>query len=196
MRVAGLLLAAGGGTRFGGPKALAVVEGQLLVERGAAVLTAGGCEPVFVVLGAGAAEVAARAAFSGAVELVVAEDWELGLGASLRAGLTSLPAEVDACAVVLVDQPLLSSAAVGRVVAAGCQGQVARPAIATYREVPGHPVLLPRSVWDEVLATAVGDSGAREWLRIHADRVLRIACDGLGSPRDVDTAGELEGLKP
>jgi nicotine blue oxidoreductase len=74
--VAGLLLAAGSGTRFGQPKALVELDGELLVTRAARLLADGGCAPVVVVLGACAADV------QGAVRLpsvVVADDWETGM---------------------------------------------------------------------------------------------------------------------
>ncbi len=65
MTVAGLVLAAGGGSRLGRPKALVRYGGQLLVERAARLLADGGCTPVCAVLGARAAEVRATAALPG-----------------------------------------------------------------------------------------------------------------------------------
>ncbi len=58
---AGLVLAAGGGRRYGGPKALVHHEGSLLVERAVRTVRDAGCAPVVVVLGAAAAEVRASA---------------------------------------------------------------------------------------------------------------------------------------
>jgi len=50
--VAGVLLAAGQGSRFGRPKALVELDGQTLAERGVATLLAGGADPILVVTGA------------------------------------------------------------------------------------------------------------------------------------------------
>ncbi|WP_078843798.1 NTP transferase domain-containing protein [Streptomyces albus] len=89
-RVAGLLLAAGGGRRLGGrPKALLPHRRRPLVEHAARALRDGGCEPVHVVLGAAEEEVRARAELPGCV-LVGNPQWEAGMGSSLRAGLASL----------------------------------------------------------------------------------------------------------
>src|SRR5919199_3552990 len=86
--VAGLVLAAGGGRRYGMPKALVEYEGSLLVER--AVRTASSvCDPVLVVLGAGAVEVRERADLGGATVLVN-RDWATGMASSLRTGLDGL----------------------------------------------------------------------------------------------------------
>src|SRR5262249_57149249 len=50
--VAGVLLAAGEGSRLGRPKALVEIGGQTLAERGVALLRDGGAAPVVVVTGA------------------------------------------------------------------------------------------------------------------------------------------------
>lgn len=190
-RVAGLLLAAGAGRRFGGPKALVELDGELLVERGARLLAEGGCDPVLVVLGAAAAEVQARASLP---EVLVAPDWETGMGASLRAGLQALEhREVDACVVALADQPRIGVEAVARLRAAFAAGAVA--AVATYDGAPRNPVLLARSTWSEVAATAVGDTGARSWLRANAGLVVGVPCDGTGTALDVDTPADLAHLE-
>jgi molybdopterin-guanine dinucleotide biosynthesis protein A len=103
--VAGLLLAAGGGRRYGQPKALVVRDGRLAVERALDVLRDGGCDPLAVVLGAAAGEVRARADLAQATA-VDNPDWATGMGSSLRVGLAALDA-VDAVAalVMLVDTP-------------------------------------------------------------------------------------------
>ena len=190
--VAGLLLAAGSGSRFGGPKALVVLDGELLVERGARLLREGGCDPVLVVLGAQADRVRARAQLPASV---VVADWETGMGASLRAGLAALgQGEAGACVVALADQPLVGSGAVQRLRAAWRDGAVA--AVATYAGAPRNPVLLDRSVWADVAASARGDAGARTWLRAHPEQVVPVACDDTGSAFDVDTPDDLARIRP
>jgi nicotine blue oxidoreductase len=191
VRVAGLLLAAGAGTRFGGPKALVELDGRTLVERGAQLLAEGGCDPVVVVLGAAAGQVRDAVPLPDAV---VAPDWESGMGASLRAGLEELERrDVDACVVALADQPLVGPEAVARLLAAHAGG--AQAAVATYDGRPRNPVLLDRSTWAEVAAAATGDAGARHWLRAHPDRVEGVPCDGTGTPYDIDTPEDLAHLE-
>src|SRR6476619_3324662 len=112
---AGLVLAAGGGRRYGGPKALVRHEGSLLVERAGRTVRDAGCAPIVVVLGAAAAEVRATAQL-GQVSLVENEGWKSGMGSSLRVGLEALTAtDADAAIVLLVDTPGVTSAAVRRV---------------------------------------------------------------------------------
>jgi CTP:molybdopterin cytidylyltransferase MocA len=185
MSVAGLLLAAGAGRRFGGPKALVRLDGETFVERGVRLLHDGGCAPVLVVLGAAAHEVRPLVREA---DVTVAEDWAQGMGASLRAGLAALePTGAGACVVALADQPLVGAEAVRRLRAAGNVDA----AVATYGGRPRNPVLLSRRVWAAVAAAAAGDTGARGWLRAHPDRVTQVPCDGTGSPVDVDTPDDL-----
>jgi nicotine blue oxidoreductase len=186
--VAGLVLAAGAGRRFGGPKALAEHDGGLLVDRAVGVLAAGGCSPIVVVLGAEADAVQRRAALTGAV-VVVNEGWAEGMGSSLRAGLAALAGtEAGAALVLLVDQPGITPAAVARVAAAGAAGPGVL-ATATYAGKRGHPVLLGREHWVGVAALAVGDTGARPYLAGRA--VTPVACDDIADGRDADTPAEL-----
>ncbi|WP_246150676.1 nucleotidyltransferase family protein [Streptomyces qinzhouensis] len=194
MAVAGLVLAAGGGRRLGGrPKALLRHRGRPLVEHAVSALRSGGCGPVHVVLGAGSERVGAEADLTGGVP-VVNPDWAQGMGSSLRAGLDSLTAGgADAVLVVLVDQPGIGAAAVRRVRAAGG----ARDALvsAVYGGERGHPVLFGADRWPEIARTAVGDRGARAYLRAHAAEVTLVECGDVAEPYDIDTAADLSRLE-
>ncbi|MEQ4208104.1 nucleotidyltransferase family protein [Actinopolymorpha sp. B9G3] len=191
--VAGLLLAAGEGARFGRPKALVEFGGQLLVERGLRLLTAGGCAPVHVVLGAAYDEILATADLADATTVVRNDAWPTGLGSSLRAGLASMPPDVGAVVIALVDQPLVTATAVERLRAAYAAGAVA--AVATYGEHPRHPVLLARAVWKDIAELATGDAGARGFLRSRPDLVTKVPCDDVGSAADIDTPDDLATLR-
>jgi nicotine blue oxidoreductase len=191
--VAAIVLAAGAGTRFGGPKALLEFDGELLVERAVRLAGEAGCDPVLVVVGAAAEQVRESADLSD-VEVVVAADWETGMSASLRAGLGAVAASSAGAAVVLlVDQPLVGIAAIERLRAAWVGGAVA--AVATYDGRPRNPVLFDRSTWVEVSAAASGDVGARPWLQANRERVAQVECRDTGSPADIDTPADLDALR-
>ena len=182
--VAGLVLAAGGGRRYGMPKALVEHEGSLLVERAVRTATAV-CDPVLVVLGASAVEVWQRADLTGATVLAN-RDWETGMASSLRTGLDGLrgwPGRVDAVLVQLVDMPGMTPAALGRLAEHAAPDVLA---VATYDGVRGHPVLLGRDHWAGVAGTATGDEGARAYLAAHAGEVTEVDCSGLADPTDLD----------
>lgn len=200
--VAGLLLAAGAGRRYGMPKALVDDGGWL--RRSVAALADGGCDPVLVVLGAAAKQ--AGAMLPENVRTVIAPDWEEGMGASLRAGLAALArpdavkgtstaseaakvpftaADTEAALIHLVDLPDVGAAVVRRLIGHARPDAVAR---AAFDGRHGHPVLLGRDHWDSVVAEATGDRGARDWLAGRSDLVL-VDCGDLATGTDVDRAG-------
>jgi nicotine blue oxidoreductase len=181
-RVAGVLLAAGQGSRLGMPKALVELGGRRLVDRAADLLRDGGTCPVVVVTGAAPVTVPGAAG-------VPNPDWRAGMGSSLAAGLAALPEDCAAAVVALVDQPLIGPEVIQRLLAAHRAG--ADLAVAAYRGRARNPVLLARGHWAGVLAAADGDTGARPYLRAHPDLVTLVECADIGRPDDVDTPGDL-----
>jgi nicotine blue oxidoreductase len=193
--VAGVLLAAGQGSRFGRPKALVELDGRTLAERGVTMLRAGGADPVLVVTGAVQVDLSpdqqARTVYNG--------EWRTGMGSSLRAALRALTEleagqeagqEVGAAVVALADQPLVGAEAVGRLIAAYRSG--AGVAVAAYGGKPRNPVLLAREYWPEVIAAASGDQGARAFLHARPELVTLVECGDTGRPDDIDTPADLE----
>jgi len=192
--VAGLILAAGAGRRMGGPKALLRdPRGVPYVDRAVGAVLDGGCDSATVVLGAAADDVRALLDEAGwtddpAVDLVLAEDWEQGMGASLRAGLTALSSrDATSALVTLVDLPDVDATVLRRVVAEGSGASTL--VRATYHDSPGHPVLIGREHYAGVLATARGDSGARSYLESHG--VVACECGDLATGRDLDRPEDL-----
>ena len=181
-RVAGVVLAAGAGTRAGGPKALRRdADGVPWLARAVAALRGGGCDGIRVVLGADAGN--ARALVPDGVEVVVAAEWADGLSASFRAGLDGLDA--DAAVVTLVDLHGLPAEAVSRILAAPVDAGTLRRA--TYAGRPGHPVLLGRDHWAGAVASAVGDRGAGRYLKAQDAELVELS--GLWDGADDDGPG-------
>jgi CTP:molybdopterin cytidylyltransferase MocA len=189
----GLLLAAGAGRRMGGPKALVRTSPghPTLLETAVDRLRSAGLDRVVVVVGAAAAQVSPLAAAAGA-EVVVATDWDEGMGASLRAGLRHLVTapDVDAVLVTLVDLPDVGPEVHRRVL--GAVGGPPRSALAraTFDGRPGHPVHLGREHWAAVLGSARGDRGARDHLAAH--ETLAVECGDLATGEDADTPEALD----
>jgi CTP:molybdopterin cytidylyltransferase MocA len=179
---AGLLLAAGEGSRLGTPKALVEIGGTRLVDRGVRMLHEAGCTPIVVVTGA------ARVDVAGAV-VVHNPEWRTGMGSSFRAGLSALAPDCPAVVVALVDQPNVTAEAVLRLRAAYDDG--ARVAVAAYGGRPRNPVLIAREHFAEAAGYAKGDVGAREFLRARSDLVVPVPCDDVADPGDIDTPEDL-----
>ena len=164
-----------------------MLDGRPLLEHVLIAMAAARLDRV-VVLGAHADEVREGVPLHGA-EPVVCAGWREGLGASLRCRGRGA-GRCEAVAVALGDQPRLSADAVARVVSQRGADELA--VRATYGGVPGHPVLLERTLLARV-GELRGDAGARELL--HGVPIREVACDGLGSPDDVDTRDELAQLQ-
>jgi CTP:molybdopterin cytidylyltransferase MocA len=178
---AGLVLAAGAGRRYGMPKALAPYRGDLLVRRAAATLRAAGCATTLVVVGADADRVRAAAPD---LYLIDNRDWATGMGSSLRAGLAALVGTpVTAAVVLLVDMPGVTPDAVRRITALAGPAALA---VGGYGDRRGHPVLLGRDHWAGVAASATGDRGARDYLRVHAATVTVVPVGDVADDADLD----------
>lgn len=173
-----MLLAAGGGSRFGGDghKLLAPFRGRALVAW--ALEAASVLDELIVVTGA----VDLGALVPPGTRVVHNPRWADGQATSLAAAVEAASAH-DAIVVGLGDQPLIPAEAWRRVAAA-----VTTPiAVATYGGARRNPVRLARAVWP--LLPVEGDEGARSLLRERKDLVTEVACPG--NPADVDTQEDL-----
>ncbi|HUC22290.1 MAG TPA: nucleotidyltransferase family protein [Streptosporangiaceae bacterium] len=200
--MAGVLLAAGSGSRLGRPKALVVVGGKSMASRGITLLRDGGTNPVIVVTGATGPDTAVTGPEAGvtgpgtgpddrglSVISVHNPDWPSGMGSSLAVGLGAVPDECTAVVLALADQPLVGPQAVRRLLAAYAAG--AGVAVACYDGRPRNPVLISREHWPAVIALASGDVGARPFLRAHQALVTEVECGDTGRPDDVDSPEDL-----
>lgn len=189
MTLVGLLLAAGGATRFGSPKVLATYRGESLVGRAARLLIPRCSGGVHVVVGASADGV--RAALAGeAVTVVDNPDWARGLSTSLVGGVASLPAAADAVLILLCDQPAVTAADLDALVA-GWRVEPELIAAAGFSGRLGPPVIIPRAFWPQ-LAALRGDQGARSLLEWHTEHTT---VDMPHAALDVDTPEDLARLE-
>lgn len=142
-----------------------------------AALSDGGCDDVVVVLGAAVVDVPSPA------RAVVADDWDAGLSASVRAGIQAA-SEADFVVVTTVDTPDVGAAAVQRVLSAA-QESASGLARALYGGRPGHPVVLARRHLPQLLDSLAGDDGAGPFLKARDD-VVAVDCADLSTGRDID----------
>jgi molybdenum cofactor cytidylyltransferase len=184
-----VVLAAGSARRFGGGKLTAPLKGGVLVDFAIRAALAAPVNGVFLVTGADAAAVAARAPEE--VSRVHAADHTEGMGASLRSGVASLPADAKGVLVFLGDMPAIPASIPSRLIAALEAGAAA--AVPVFQGRRGHPVAFARTLFPDLLALS-GDKGAREVLSRLGPGLAEIETDDPGVLTDVDTPDDLKAL--
>jgi molybdenum cofactor cytidylyltransferase len=166
MPIPAIVLAAGASRRLGRPKQLVRIEGEPLLERTFRVTRQAGAWPIFVVLGAHRDAILAAVDLDGAT-VVVNEEWEQGIAASIHAGVRAVQANVyDAAGVLMLvcDQTRLSAEHLAALIA-GFESASSQTILASqYAGMAGIPAVFPASQFDALLALR-GDTGARALLR-------------------------------
>lgn len=178
--IAAVILAAGAGTRMGGPKALLKLAGETLLQRAVRVARQAGLDPVIAVvgdfpLGAVAAQVVRNPRASE------------GVASSIRAGLSALPPQVTQVLFLTVDQVAVEADLLQRLVALASPH---RPVACAYGGTIGIPALVPARLFPQ-LRELRGDQGAKAILLRNGTVALPLP----GGELDIDTPGDYESIR-
>jgi len=188
--IAGVILAAGGSSRFGTTKQLLDWKGKPLVNHAAETALAGGLSPVLVVTGADNRKVT-RSLENLPVECVFNPNWEQGQSSSVRTGIEALPPNVGAVIFLLVDQPFISPRLIQRLIKAHAikRAPIIHPQVNDER---ANPVLFDREVFQE-LSSLEGDTGGRVLFNTFPSRGVPWENDLI--QKDIDTPEDFERLR-
>ncbi len=192
--ISAVILAAGESKRMGQPKMLLAWGSATVLEHVIGVVRSAGIEDVEVVTGAARAQIEAvcsrqnaRATFNPAY----ANEEMLG---SLQAGLRAMPAESEAAMITLGDQPQIELSTVQRIVSE--YGKSKEPLIVpSYQRRRGHPWILGRRLWPEILEMKAPDS-PREFLNRHASDIHYVEIDSASILQDLDTPEDYRKARP
>ena len=189
-RIAGVVLAAGGSTRFGEPKQLLDWFGKPLVRHAVDLAREGGLAPVLAITGADHDSVAD--ALGGAqARIVVNPAWASGQSTSVRAAVEALPDSVGGAVFLLVDQPLVTPDLIGKLL----KTHQRSPAAIILPQVgnrAGNPVLFDRRVFDH-LKELGGDIGGRALFKEFPPK--KIPWDDSRSQLDIDTPEDYQQIR-
>jgi molybdenum cofactor cytidylyltransferase len=193
--IAAIILAAGLGSRFGGPsKPLALFRGRPMLAHALDAAAAARTDPVIVVTGHAQEAVrrVCEAAF-GPVRLVENPDYASGLASSLKAGFAALPHDAAGAVILLADMPLVSADVIDRLVAAFEDDPQASAVIPVNEGRRGNPVLLSARLADAIMQLE-GDRGAGQILR-NRDDICEVPVADVAVLADVDTPEALAGIE-
>lgn len=184
MKVAGIVLAAGSGSRMGRTKQLLPFRGKTVIECVVDAARASSLSEVIVVLGHDVQRISPLLA-GRAVTTVFNPEHEGGQGSSTRCGALALGEEVEAAVFLLGDQPLVTPELVDVVVAAW-RSRRAPIVLPIYEGRRGNPALFDRETFARLRTLAHGET-ARALFEEYADRLLRVPVDDPAIHFDIDT---------
>lgn len=187
--VAGIILAAGCGSRMGTTKQLLPFENTTILGRVIAIAKASMLDHIVLVLGFAAGRIRQslnliHADMTG-IQVIENPDWNQGQSFSVAAGLKALPEDTGGALFLLGDQPLVMVRTINRLVTA-FQATDNWILVPRFQGQRGNPVLVAKPLFSR-LASPAGDAGARVLFQEFAPRIQSIAVADAGILRDVDT---------
>ena len=186
--IAVVVLAAGKSTRFPGNKLLAPVRGEAMIRRVVREALESRADVVIVVLGHDAERVrgALEDLDGGKLRLVFNQDYEAGMSSSIKAGVAAVKEEARAVLILPGDYALITRGAVDAVIEKYLEG-AGRLLVASFQGRRGHPLLIDRDLFDEVLQISEEEQGLRKVVRAHEGELVVVEAGGPGVLVDVDT---------
>lgn len=191
-RIFAIILAAGTSSRFGRLKQIEPVDDTCLlgIVIGNA-LRSEEIERIIVVLGAEAAAVERALEDiieNDKIEIVINDEYEKGLSASLRVGLERARAcGCDAVTFLLGDMPMIDASLIDAIVSR-YRSSDSKLCYVKSDGRPGHPIIAGKDMFDEFLSIS-GDIGGREVVRRYIGRALGIDIGGSAGDLRLDIGG-------
>lgn len=194
-----LILAAGAGTRFGMPKALAQTGGRSWLDLAVSKCRLAGYDPICVVVGCRAAEVKAACTIASSdpgVVWIQNEAWEQGRTGGIICGLKALDqtsTSADGVLIFPVDFPFVQGETLTHLSRRfGESGPRRRRIFLPLQNGKrGHPVVVGRDIWAEILSLGP-DQPLREVVHGEPSRTIEVEVADEGIHRDINDPGELE----
>jgi molybdenum cofactor cytidylyltransferase len=187
--ISGILLAAGLSTRMGEPKQLLPFGESTIIETVVDSMLGAKFDEVIVVVGHCAAQIQEQLS-ERPVKIVFNPDYHDGMLTSAQAGIRALNVS-DAFALMLVDQPFITSALIDQVIDAYVRTDK-RIALPSYNYKRGHPVIFHREYADDILALGAESGGVRTLFKRYADDIHYVTVDTDRVLRDIDYREDYE----
>jgi len=194
-RISAVVLAAGKSARMGTAKQLLPLGSGTVLEQTLANVKEAGLEEIVLVLGSSSEPILRQLPDSvlESVRIVTNEAYELGMASSLKVGIAAVSPTTDAALVVLADQPFVRPETFNRIIEE-YRSSHAQIVIPMHKGLRGNPVLLDRSVFQEVMALE-GDVGCRAIFGNHWERIVNAEVGDPGVLLDIDNKDDYDRLR-
>jgi molybdenum cofactor cytidylyltransferase len=191
--IAALILAAGQSKRMGQPKMLLPWGETTVLGQVVNTFKAAGVEDLLVITG-GAKEQVETLVGDSARTIFNPDFAEGEMLSSIQAGLAEVKPEVEAVLVGLGDQPQVQERSV-RLVVEEYTKSGASLVVPSYQKRRGHPWLVTRPHWDEILRMSPSET-LRDFLNRHANEIRYVEVNDPGILKDLDTPEDYLKSKP
>ena len=189
--IGAVILAAGMSKRMGQPKVLMRLNGKTLVHYPIQLAIIHQLQPIVVIAGKHIDEMKKSLKVTQGIDFVFNPDYESGMASSLKLGIQTVGAKVDAVIVFLADQPFIPNEVVQSLIDHYMlhkeEGvRIVRP---QYDGVLGHPILFDRSVFNE-FNMINGDQGGRNVIQNNIKYLKIVSFNNRNWGVDIDTPEE------
>ena len=189
MKIAGLILAAGGSSRMGDQNKLMMpFQGKPMLNHVVNASLNSNLTQTFVVVGHQSSEIK-NLVQSDDIQCVENEQWETGMASSIVAGISQLK-QFDGFLILLGDMPLVTPELINEIIFHGSADKIVIP---IKDGLHGNPVFFGSKFRDELL-TLYGDSGAKKVIQDNLSSMIKIEIQSNIIFKDYDTKESLESV--
>ena len=189
MKIAGLILAAGGSSRMGDQNKLMMpFQGKPMLNHVVNASFNSNMTQTFVVVGHQSSEIK-NLVQSDDIQCVENEQWETGMASSIVAGISQLK-QFDGFLILLGDMPLVTPELINEIIFHGSADKIVIP---IKDGLYGNPVFFGSKFRDELL-TLYGDSGAKKVIQDNLSSMIKIEIQSNTIFKDYDTKESLESV--
>jgi molybdenum cofactor cytidylyltransferase len=188
MNISAIILAAGKSIRMGQPKMLMPWGNTTVLGKVVETLRTAGIEEITLVTNSTIAPQITN------YKLPMMLNDSSEMLKSIQLGLQAQKPSVEAALICLGDQPQVEEKSV-RSVCDGFQQTQSTIVVPSYQMRRGHPWLIARELWDEVLQMRTPES-MRDFLNKHDNDIFYVVSDSPSTLQDIDTPADYLKYKP
>ncbi len=191
-KISGILLSAGESKRMGEPKALLVLKGKKIINKLLEEYLGSLLAEVVLVLGFRADDIKKAIDIkSEKLKIVVNEHYEKEMFSSIQRGMEEIQSS-DAILIGLIDHPFISRKLINWLIN---QYETNKIIIPSYNGRKGHPIIIPFSLKDEIVALNPENYSLRDVIHRHENDVKIVKTNTDSIIFDMDTREEYERAK-